>query len=382
MSTKFEKERLNYPVLAQYAYLDSATTGAIPQYGCDAICDYLQHRTQDGMDIDYYHAQWDWADEVREEIAELLGAESCRQIAYGQNSSTLFNIFYNGLNFQRGDNVIIYRNAFPAMTYQCLNLQERLGVELRVVEATDGNVAPEQLFALADEHTRAITVCHVDSGTGYRHDLATIGHWCRRHHIPFGVDATQSCGAMEIDVQAMDVDFLTASCYKWLQGVQGLAFAYIAPRLMPELAQTDMGWANVKDRVNGDPFELLMCDSACRFENGGLPAPGLYGLSKVLHTYQNLGGRDIQNYILELVDYLYHSVAEVPNVSITFPYDEAHRSNLVCVTVPSSWGITDATLRAHGLRARAQRPDRIRLGIHYYNNCQDIDALMSYFKTF
>ena len=69
---------------------------------------------------------------------------------------------------------------------------------------------------------------------------------------------------------------------------------------MPRLKQYEMGWANVSDRINGKPFDLIMSDTACRFENGGLPAAALYGLSEVLHTYQRLGGDDIQAHILEL----------------------------------------------------------------------------------
>ena len=68
MSSKFQLERHHYPVLERYAYLDTSTTGAIPQYVCNAICTYLQERTDFGMDIDYYHEQWEFADRVREEI--------------------------------------------------------------------------------------------------------------------------------------------------------------------------------------------------------------------------------------------------------------------------------------------------------------------------
>ncbi len=114
------------------------------------------------------------------------------------------------------------------MTYQWLNLQETLGLEVRVAKVQNGRITPENLFELVDERTKAVTVCHVDSGTGYRHDLKKIGSWCRSHHIPFwcGCD-TVPCGAMKINVQEMNVDFLTTSVYKWLQGIQGLGFAYI-----------------------------------------------------------------------------------------------------------------------------------------------------------
>lgn len=380
MSNKFNLERRHYPVLERYAYLDTSTTGAIPQYACDAICTYLQERTDLGMDIDYYHEQWEFADIVRDEIAEMIGAENGKTIAFGQNSSTLFNIFCNGLKLEKGDNVILYETAFPAMTYQWLNLEKTLGIELRVAKAVDGEITPESLFALADERTKALTVCHVDSGTGYRHDLKAIGHWCREHHIPFGVDATQSCGAMKINVQEMEIDFLTTSVYKWLQGVQGLGFAYIAPSFMPSLVQTEMGWANVSDRINGGPFDLIMSETACRFENGGLPAPGLYGLTEVIHTYMRLGAEDIQNYILELSEYLYQRVKEVPGLSIAFEHDMEHRSSLTSITYPEELKITDADARRAGVRIRVQGKNKMRIGIHYYNNRNDIDRLMDYLK--
>ena len=378
MSNKFSLERRHYPVLEHYAYLDGATTGAIPQYACNAMCTYLQGRTALGMDIDEYHEQWEFADIVRDEIASMIGAESGKNIAFGQNSSTLFNVFCNGLDLKEGDNIVIYETAFPAMTYQWLNLQERYGIEVRVAKATDGRVDPDALFALADERTKALTVCHVDSGTGYRHDLKKIGHWCRENKIPFGVDATQSCGAMPIHVQDMEIDFLTTSCYKWLQGLQGIGFAYVSPGMLKLLGQAEMGWANVSDRINGEPFDMIMSETACRFENGGLPAVGLYGLTEVIHTYMRLGAEDIMNQILDLHEYLRQEVEKVPGLSMAFHFDRNCSSSLAFVEYPEELGLTDAVLRANGIRARVSRKNRMRVGIHYFNNRSDIDKLVAF----
>lgn len=381
MTIKFQLERRHYPVLERYAYLDSSTTGIIPQYACDAMCAYLRERSELGMDIQTYHEQWEFADLVRCEIAQMLGAEGGHTIAYGQNSSTMFNLFCNGLQLRRGDNVVLYETAFPAMTYQWLNLQRLLGIELRVAKAENGQITPDALFDLVDERTRAVTVCHVDSGTGYRHDLKTIGKWCRENHVPFGVDATQSCGAMQIDVQDMKIDFLTSSVYKWLQGVQGLAFAYVSPSFMPFLLQTEMGWANVRDRINGDPFELDISQTACRFENGGLPAPGLYGLTEVLHTYMRLGAEDIQNYILDLSEYLHQRVKETPGLSMAFEYDRNHSSSLNFIVIPKGLELSDRILRNAGIRAKIGS-GLIRVGIHFFNNKRDIDRLVDFLKYY
>ena len=65
----------------RYTYLDTATTGLIPQYACDAMNTYLQNRTDLAMDIDDYH-WWEYADDVRDEIAAMIGAESGDEIAF------------------------------------------------------------------------------------------------------------------------------------------------------------------------------------------------------------------------------------------------------------------------------------------------------------
>ena len=381
MDNKFNRERWHYPVLDRYTYLDTATTGLIPQYACDAMNTYLQNRTDLAMDIDDYHWQWEYADDVRDEIAAMIGAESGDEIAFGLNSSSLFNIFCNGLTFEEGDNVVIYENAFPAMTYVWLNLKEQLGLEVRVARSSDGETAPESLFSLADEHTKAVTVCHVDSGNGYRHDLKTIGTWCREHRIPFGVDATQACGAMQLDVKDMKIDFLTTSAYKWLQGIQGIGFAYIDKDFMKNLRQSEMGWANVKDRINGGPFDLIISKRACRLENGGLPAIGLYGLHETVKTYRRLGGREIEDYILDLTDYLYKEAGTLDGFSISCPHQRACRSGLVSLNLPHGLGLTEARLREAGIRAKLQGQDRMRVALHYYNNTRDIDRLMEYLKS-
>lgn len=380
MKDKFRRERYNYPVLERYTYLDNATTGLIPQYACDAMTSYLRQRATDGMDIDWYHDQWDFADDVRALIARMIGAESGQTICFGQNSSALFNIFCNGLGLKEGENVVVYDTVFPAMSYQWLNLQNAAGISVRIAKTKDGAVAPEDLFALVDDKTRAITVCHVDAGTGYRHDLKAIGHWCREHGIAFGVDATQSCGAMKIDVQAMEIDFLTSSSYKWLQGIQGIGFAYVSPSLMKKLGQPEIGWASVSDRINGGTWDMIMAENACRFECGGLPAVGLYGLKETISTYLKLGADDIQARILEVEAYLEEQVNKTDGLCMAYSHAPEHRSGLAFVNFPESCGLSEAVVKANGIRVRCSSPTKMRVGIHYFNSKEDIDRLIDFLK--
>lgn len=81
------------------------------------------------------------------------------------------------------------------------------------------------------------------------------------------------------------------------------------------------------------------------FENGGLPAPGLYGLTEVLHTYMRLGADDIQEYILSLGDYLRQKIRDIPEVSEAFHFEREHSSNLIMLEVPERLELTGAKLR-------------------------------------
>jgi len=381
MSSKFEFERNNYPVLERYAYLNTPTTGAIPTYAANAINSFIQKRSENGVDIKFYHEEWEFADVVRDEIAEMIGAESGDEIAFGNNSSSMYNILLNGMEFQPDDNMVTYDTSYAAMICACLNKGDKESVEVRIAKSKEGRVCPEDLFDLVDERTRAINVCHVDSGTGLRHDLKKIGNFCRERGILFGVDATQSCGAMHIDVEDMKIDFLTNSIYKWLQGIQGFGFAYINKDLVASLNQADMGWANLSNRINGDPFSVDLSKTASRFECGGLTMVGLYGLSPVIRNYLRLDGRDIQEYVLDLSQYLYDQVETVEGFDVTYPYERDKRSSIVWITIPEEYGITDMTLKEKGIRAQSNGR-RIRAGLHYFNNRSDIDRLIKYFKSF
>ena len=375
-TTKFERERRNYKALKKYVYFDSATTGLIPQYSCDAMCRFIQERTEEGMDIDFYHEVWDFADQVREELSQLISAESGNTIAFGENSSSLFNILSNGITFHKGDNVVIYDTVYPAMLCLWLQKAKETGIEVRIVKSHNGEVSTSSLFEQVDENTKALTVCHVDSGTGYCHDLATIGSFCRERGIFFGVDATQSCGALPIDVQQMKIDFMTVSCSKWLQSLHGLGFAYISPLLLPLLKQTSMGWANLANRIDGNAYELQLSCHASRFEDGTLPMVALYGLHEVLRTMAELGKEDIAHHIFGLVESLYQKISTVPELSISYPYEKKYRSQLVYLTLPENCHLSEAILKEHTIRTKMQGSQKMRIALHYFNNEQDIDTLL------
>lgn len=373
---KFQEVRKEYPITNNQTYLDTPTTGMISTSSYKAMRDLLKHRYMEGTDIEEYFGLWSLADETRNYLAELINAESS-EIVYGLSSSSLFNIFTNGNILTYGDNVVVYDNAYPAITYNWISKSIH-GIDVRIVKSQNGFVSEDMLENAVDEKTKVMSVCHVDMGSGYRHDIERLGNFCRNKHIWLTVDATQSVGAMHIDVKKMKIDFLTASSYKWLQNILGIGFAFINTELLKSLEQSCMGWANTANRIHDDSTHYELSQTASRFEDGGLNFLGIQGLQISVQQYLKLGGEEIERYILQLVGYLYQKVGDIPDVSIYGNYDISHRSGIVCLNVPIEWNLSNFCLESAGVRANMLAKDKLRIGVHYYNNTSDIDALISF----
>lgn len=368
---KFELERQHYPVLAYRTFLNTAQSGLVPTYAGNAMCANIQDRVLNAMDIVTNNEHWAEADALRGKISRLIHCDPT-EIAFGPNSSTLFNIFSHGIDLKPGDNVITYDSAYFATTYTWINKRQD-GVEARIAPSKDGYVDAAALMALADEHTRAISICHVDFVSGFRHDIAALGAFCRQRGIWLAVDATQSCGVMEIDVQKMKIDFLTTSCYKWLQCIFGIGFAYIRRELLNKLKQVDMGWTCTKNKMKNNPMVLDLSENANRFEYGGLNFTAIRGLNLTIDAYLRLGGADIQAHVLALSTYAYERAAALRKVSVFGGFAPEHRSNIVMLSFPEDWPISREYLYENCIAAMPMGPGRVRIGIHYYNNRQDID---------
>lgn len=378
--SKFEQQRQYYPVLGYKTFLNTAQNGLLPTYASLAMQEYIEHRHLNALDVIAMTAQWDDLDIVRAKVGRMLNSKSS-EIMFGSSMSELMNIFTNGLDLKKGDNVVIYNNTYFSISYSWFNLRDRLGIEVRVAESDEGRTPCERLFEFVDENTRAISVCHVDFDSGYRHELSEIGAFCKERGIAFAVDGTQACGAMKVDVKAMNIDFYAASTYKWLQGLLGLGFAFIDENFMPKLSQSVMGWVGTVDKLHNDPMVLELCDEARKFECGGISFVALEGLSRVIDNYLRLGADDIEEYILDLADYCYERAGRLKDCSVYGHAGRENRSGIVTFTIPESYGITREFLNSHQINAMILDGTKVRLAMHYYNNKGDIDRFFDLLES-
>jgi len=378
--SKFAKIRREFPVTEKYAYLDTATTGLFSKKSRQAMVDFIDNRFNEGTDIPEFLALWRHADDLRKLVAEMINADA-DEIFYADNSSTILNVFSNGIAVNENSNVVTTNLSFPATPYNWIN---RLGSaeKVRMVESRNGMVPYEELIGQVDGNTAAIALCLVENTSGFRHDIGRIGKFCEEKGIYLILDATQCISALEIDVKKMHIDYLAASSYKWLNNVFGVGFGYVSKRVLEKTKPAFVGWVGNKDRSNHSRYNLDLSDGANRFETGSVNWIGLKGMEQSIKAYLELGKKDVEEYILGLTAYLYEKIQANPALGMIGPFPEANRSGITYIRFPEEWGLDDAVLRKNGIRAHVADKGLVRISLHYFNNRSDIDRLLDFMGSF
>ena len=118
------------------------------------------------------------------------------------------------------------------------------------------------------------------------------------------VDATQSVGAIPINVEQNGVDVLVAGSYKWLCGPFGSAFMYIRHNLAKRLEPGLVGFRSHKDMWDLDATRLRYREDASKFEFSTLAFGCILGLTESLKYLNRIGIDNIYKYNMFLTDHL------------------------------------------------------------------------------
>lgn len=361
------------PAVSNWTYLNAAACGLTPQFARSAMEHWWDDKLTNGSV--HYHQWEEDALKTKDKFATLIHA-SRDEVAYTMNTSEGLNFAINGIQFKKGDNVVVNKYDFPSNFLPWLALKQK-GVEIRCMEITDRRIPIENIESLIDERTKAVSISSVQFKTGFRCDLEGIGALCKEHGSYFIVDAIQSLGAIEMDVKKSNIDILCTSCYKWLLGPDGIGFLYCNEEVVDEIISTNIGWMSTPDPWSF-PTELELMKTAQKFESGTLPWTLIYAVDSILDMFNSIGVNTITEHIFRLLDNL---IAELKsrNVTILSPLKKDERSGILVFDVKQRDELA-AYYQAHNVRISLR--DGIRVSPHLYNNLEDVSVLISHLEKF
>lgn len=320
-------------------------------------------------------AAFEEADRVRGLAAQIING-SPDGIALTRSTAHGLSLVAQGLDWERGDNVVGAQWEYPANVYPWMALAAD-GVEFRQAKLVGGRVLADTLFSLVDERTRVVAVSHVEFWNGHRVDIEAIGAECRRRGIIFVVDMMQSVGAMHVDVSRMPIDFCATGAGKWLLGPPGIGFCYFTPELLEKVRPRLVGADSVADVEQYFEPKLEFAPTARRFEESVVSMLDTAAFASALDLLLEVGPDVIEERVLDLAGRLASGLVERGyEVVEPWPRSRAESSGIVSFRKPGASHLEVLRdLTAARVIARTHR-DFVRLSPHFYNTEDEIERVL------
>jgi selenocysteine lyase/cysteine desulfurase len=374
---------------AGVAHLDNAGAALMPSCVLETQIDHLRLEAAVGG-YEAERLRSDQLDAVYDSVARLI---NCRrdEIAIVENATVGWMMAFYAIPFEPGDRILTAEAEYASNYLAYLQIARDKGVVVEIIASTDdGEVCIDSLKEMIDERVKLISITHVPTNGGLVNPVEEIGAVARAHDILYLVDACQSAGQISLDVDAIQCDFLSATGRKWLRGPRGVGFLYVNSRVLDSLhpPMIDLFSATW---IDAEHYELRQ--DARRFENWESNYAAKLGLGSAIDYALSIGLDNIEAEVSRLADMLRAKLGEIPDVSlhdigkrkcgiVTFSVagvDAAEietrlRENGIHVSVSSPFStLIDAT--------RRQLPDLVRAGVHYYNQDEEVDSLVSCVKA-
>jgi selenocysteine lyase/cysteine desulfurase len=216
----------------------------------------------------------DWLqrpERVRASAATLLGVSADCLALQGSVASSM-RLAAELLPLARGQTVLVLADEHPSCTATWRAACERQGAHLLALRSAVGQSRTDTVIRAIDHRCAvlALPACHWHDGGQL--DLARIAQRAKAVGAAMIIDATQSWGVLPIDIAALDPDMVVAAGHKWLLGMPGLAYAYIAPRHHAAEPREQYAFARAAGEtfpaVDAEPLRYR--DGARRFDAAGI----------------------------------------------------------------------------------------------------------------
>lgn len=355
--------RQQFSIFDQTVYCASCSQGALSSAVAKAIGDFVEGWDREG-------AQWeDWTASVesaRRRFASLIHARPEDIAVLSSASEGIFQVV-SSLRMDSDAVVLTSRLEFPSVAQVFINAA---GPRVQFVDHDGLSLTVDDYARYLTDRTRLVSVPLVSYKNGYRPPVQDIARIAHRHGAAVVVDAYQGAGALAIDVQELDCDFLVAGSLKYLLGTGGVAFVYVHPKWHGRLKPVMTGWFGRVNPYAFDPQTVDFASAARRLETG---TPAVLPARAADAALALLAGVDAAAVELHIAGLVSRLQAEIETQGLNWlGHDAPGRpwGPMAAVATEDPAGL-DAHLRSRGIVA-SPRGQAVRLSFHYYNTDEDV----------
>lgn len=392
--------RADFPILHQdvrgkpLVYLDNAATSQKPKAVIDAIQHYYEfdnanvHRGVHALSVRATEAY----EASRDKVAAFVNAASRNEIVFTRNASEAINLvaYSWGMNtLEAGDEIILSVMEHHSNLVPWQLVAQRTGAVLKFVELTDTEEFDFDRFkTLISEKTKLVSVVHVSNTLGCINPVEEITEIAHQYGAKVLIDACQSVPHMQIDVRAIDCDWLVASGHK-MCAPTGIGFLYgkldVLRSMPPFLGGGEMIADVFLDRST-------YADLPHKFEAGTPSIGEAIALGAAVDYLTHIGMDKIADYEHELCAYLFEKLATIPQIRIygpqphsdgsgraalaSFTAGEVHANDISALLDEAGIAIRTGHHCTQPLHQILGVSSTARVSLYFYNTRAEIDAFV------
>ena len=350
-------------------YLDYASTTPVDPRVASKMMEFLTPEGEFGNPASRSH-RFGWkadeaVEEARSHVANLVNCDP-REVVWTSGATEADNLAIKGVaRFykSKGNHIITSKIEHKAVLDPCRQL-EREGFEVTYLDPDDkGVISPEAVKAAIKDSTVLVSIMHINNELGTVNDISKIGDATRDKGIFFHVDAAQSTGKVNIDLEKMSVDLMSFSAHK-TYGPKGVGALYV--RRKPRV--------RLEALIHGGGHERGM-------RSGTLATHQIVGMGEAFRLASKEMGEDhkkISKYHekfldkVKEIDHVYingdlnNKVPNILNVSFNFVEGESLIMGLKDIAVSSGSACTSASLEpSYVLRALGRKDELAHSSIRF-----------------
>lgn len=219
-------------------YLDHAATTPVAPEVVRAMLPYFTERFGNPSSVSSFGREASHAlAKAREGVARVLGCRP-QEIVFTSCGSESDNLAVKGVAYAsrpKGEHIITSSVEHEAVLHTCQHLETQ-GFRVTYLPVDrHGMISPADVEAAITDETVLVSVMVANNEVGTVQPVAEIGAIARRHRIPFHTDAVQAAGALDLNVDRLNVDLLALSAHKFYapKGV-GLLYVRTGTPLAPQ----------------------------------------------------------------------------------------------------------------------------------------------------
>ena len=370
-------------------YLDYASTTPVDPRVAEKMMQYLTFDGEFGNPASRSH-RFGWkadeaVEEARSHVANLVNCDP-REIVWTSGATEADNLAVKGIaRFYKtkGNHIITSKIEHKAVLDPCRQL-EREGFEVTYLEPNDGGIiTSDAIKAAIKDSTILVSIMHINNELGTLNDIASIGELTRSKGIFFHVDAAQSTGKVNIDLEQLPVDLMSFSAHK-TYGPKGVGALFV--RRKPRV--------RIEAQIHGGGHERGM-------RSGTLPTHQLVGMGEAFRIAKEDMNKDLKKiqkfhdmFLDEVnnIEYVYlngdinNKVPNILNVSFNFVEGESLIMGLKDIAVSSGSACTSASLEpSYVLRALGRKDElahsSIRFSFGRFTNQDEVERTLSILKN-